>query len=179
MQDLDMAQKRALAAKKIQTLRHEARNEAQSFLGGQGLWLCGYDHLLIAFGFAGTLEILLLLLWRHLQYYTEAKPAGPQIRASSPHITRLVTSMDAESFRVEIPRKLSALLQRLDALDVVIIVRALQETCANVDLWRQTSESLAENGDWRFNRAYIETICRRLRETTGLREPENDGQGSA
>jgi hypothetical protein len=77
--------------------------------------------LLITFGFVDTLEILLLLLWRHLQYYTEAKPAGSQIQASTPHITRLVTSMDVESFRVEIPRKLSTLLQRLDALDVVII----------------------------------------------------------
>jgi len=139
MQHLDTAQKRALVAKKIQTLRYEARNKAQSLLD--------------------TLEILLLLLWRHLQYYIEAKPAGSQIQASTPHITRLVTSMDAESFRAEVPRKLSALLQRLDSLDV-------------------DTESLPENGDWRFNRAYIETICRRLRETTGLREPENDGQGS-
>jgi len=178
MQDLDMAQKRALAAKRIQTLRLEAQNEAQNLLGGLSSWLYGSHHLLIAFGFIGTLEILLLLLWRHLQYYTEAKPAGSQIRASTPHITRLVTSMDTESFRVEVPRKLSALLQRLDALDVVIVVRTLRETCADTDLSRQTSGSLAEDGDWRFNRAYIETICRRLRETTGLREPENDGHAS-
>lgn len=121
MRDLDTAQKRALAAKKIQALRHEARDEAQSLLGGQHPWLYGYNHMLTTFGFTDTLEILLLLLWRHLQYYTEAKPAGAQIQASTPHITRLVTSMDVESFRVEVPRKLSALLQRLDALDVVIV----------------------------------------------------------
>ena len=78
--------------------------------------------------------------------------------------------MDAESFRVEVPRKLSALLQRLDALDVVIVVRTLRETCTDTDPWLQSSGSLAEDGDWRFNRAYIETICRRLRETTGLQE---------
>lgn len=41
MQDLDMAQKRSLAVKRIQTLRREARNEAQSLLGGQGLRLRG------------------------------------------------------------------------------------------------------------------------------------------
>jgi len=173
-----MAQKRELAAKRIQTLRLEAQNEAQSLLGALRSWLCGYNHLLIAFGFTGTLEILLLLLWRHLQYYAEAKPAGSQIRASTPHITRLVTSMDVESFRVEVPRKLSALLQRLDALDVVILVHTFRETCTNPDPCRQTSGSLAEDGDWRFNRAYIETICRRLRETTGLQEPENDGHAS-
>ena len=79
------------------------------------------DHLLTTSDFVDTLEILLLLLWRHLQYYTEAKPAGSQIQASTPHITRLVTSMDVESFRVEIPRRLSGLLQRLDGLDVVIV----------------------------------------------------------
>lgn len=173
-----MAQRRALAAKRIQTLRLEAQNEAQSLLGGLRSWLYGYYNLLIAFGFTGTLEILLLLLWRHLQYYTEAKPTGSQIRASSPHITRLVASMDAESFRVEVLRKLSALLQRLDMLDVVIIVRMFPETYTDPDLWRQTSGPLVEDGDWRFNRAYIETLCRRLRETTGLWEPENDGAAS-
>jgi hypothetical protein len=86
--------------------------------------------------------------------------------------------MDAESFRAEVPRKLSALLQRLDALDVVIVFQMSRDAHADVDLWRQNTESLAEGGDWRFNRAYVETICRRLRETTGLREPENDGQAS-
>lgn len=121
MRDLDTAQKRALAAKKIQALRYETRNEAQSLLGEQDSWLRGCDQLFITLGFVDTLEILLLLLWRHLQYYTETKPAGAQIQASTPHITRLVISMDVESFRVEIPRKLNALLQRLDMLDVVIV----------------------------------------------------------
>jgi len=139
MQDLDMPQKRALVAKKIQALRQEAQNKAQSSLD--------------------TLEILLLLLWRHLQHYTEARPAESQMRASTPHITRLVASMDIESFRADVPRKLSTLLQRLDALDL-------------------NTESLTENGDRKFNRVYIETICKRLRETTGLRVAENDGQGA-
>lgn len=116
-----MAQKRAIVAKKIQTFRHEARDKAQSLLGGQESRFCVHDRLL-TFGHLDTLEILLLLLWRHLQYYTEIRPAGSQIQASTPHITRLVTSMDAESFRAEVPRKLSALLQRLDALDMVIVI---------------------------------------------------------
>ena len=85
--------------------------------------------------------------------------------------------MDTESFREEVLRKLSALLQRLDALDVVIAIHMSRDVHADVDL-RQNTESLAEGGDWRFNRAYIETICRRLRETTGLREREDDGQAS-
>jgi nuclear pore complex protein Nup205 len=78
------------------------------------------DGCLLTFDNLDTLEILLLLLWRHLQYYTEARTAGSQIQASTPHITRLVTSMDAESFKAEVPRKLSALLQRLDVLKAVI-----------------------------------------------------------
>jgi len=86
--------------------------------------------------------------------------------------------MDAESFRTEVPRKLSALLQRLDALKVVNLTHMSRDTHADVDLLGQNTESLAENGDWRFNRAYIETICRRIRETTGLQEHENDGQTS-
>lgn len=173
-----MAQKRALVAKKIQTLRHETRIEAQSLLGEQGSLFCGCVRLFTVLDSVDTLEILLLLLWRHLRYYTEAKPAEAQIQASTPHITRLVASMDTESFRAEIPRKMSALLQRLDSLDLVTTVRMSRDTCADMNPWRQNSESLAEGGDWRFNRAYIETVCRRLRETTGLWEPENDGQAS-
>lgn len=133
---------------------------------------------MLTLGHLDTLEILLLLLWRHLQYYIEARPTGSQIQASTPHITRLVTSMDAESFRTEVPRKLSALLQRLDALKVVNLTHTSRDTHTDVDLLGQNTESLAENGDWRFNRAYIETICRRIRETTGLQEHENDGQAS-
>jgi nuclear pore complex protein Nup205 len=168
-----MAQKRALVAKRIQALRHEAQNKAQSLLGEQD-W-CECDRSL-TFICIDTLEILLLLLWRHLQYYTEARAAGSQIQASTPHITRLVTSMDTESFKAEAPRKLSALLQRLDALDVVITIHTSRHAQADVGQLRQNTESLVENGDWRFNRVYIETICRQLRETTGLPELLNDGQ---
>lgn len=125
-----------------------------------------------------TLEILLLLLWRHLQYYTEARPTESQIRASTPHIMRLVTSIDAESLRTDVPRKLSTLLQRLDVLDVVIIIHLSQKSHPNVDIPRKNTESLTENGDWKFNRAYIETMCKRLRETAGLREPEDDRQSA-
>lgn len=133
MQDFDMAQKRALVATKIQTLRHEARNRAQSLLGEQGSLPHEYCRFL-TFGHLDTLEILLLLLWRHLQYYTEARPDGSQIQASTPHITRLVTSMDSESFRAEISRKLSALLQRLDALNVVIVIYTSQDIHADMHL---------------------------------------------
>lgn len=86
--------------------------------------------------------------------------------------------MDVESFRTEVLRKLSALLQRLDALKVVNLTHTARDTHSDVDLLGQNTESSAENGDWRFNRAYIETICRRIRETTGLQEHENDGQAS-
>lgn len=117
-----MAQKRALVAKQIQTLRREVRNKAQSLLGKQDSLSRGCDSSLTP-GHPDTLEILLLLLWRHLRYYSEARPAGSQIQVSTPHITRLVTSMDVESFREEVPRKLSTLLQRLDALNMVNVSR--------------------------------------------------------
>lgn len=175
MQDLDIAQKRALVAKKIRALRNEARNEAQSLLGEKHQQ--GPD-LLLTLGGLDTLEILLLLLWRHLQYYAETRPAGSQIQASTPLITRLVTSMNAESFRADVPRKLGTLLQRLDALDLVIAMHMSQQTHADMDPSRQNTESLTENGEWRFNRAYIETISKRLKETVGLWEPENNGQGA-
>ena len=138
MQDLDMGQKRALAAKKIQALRHEVRNEAQSLLGEK--YEQEYDQSL-TFDPLDTLEILLLLLWRHIQYYTEARPAGTLIQTSTPHIARLVTSMDTESFRTDVPRKLNTLLQRLDALDMVITICKSQEIHTDLDTSGQNTGS--------------------------------------
>lgn len=67
-----------------------------------------------------TLEILLLLLWRHLEYYSdETQTNSVQMKASTPHIARYVASMDMNAFRMEIPKKLSYVLQRLEALDLV------------------------------------------------------------
>jgi len=100
---------------------------------------------------------------------------------STLHITRLVTSIDVESFKAEVPRKLSALLQRSDALDGVIAFQTSRNTHADVDPWQQNTETLVEGGDnrdRRFNCAHIKTICRRPGETVGLLEPENDGQAS-
>lgn len=84
--------------------------------------------------------------------------------------------MDAESFRAEVPRRLSTLLQKLDALDVVNTLHTPRCTRADARPLRQNSGSPEGSDDWGFNRAYIGIICRRLRETAGLREPENDGQ---
>ena len=122
----------------VPSLRRKSRLSEMKPVTKPRVCLVGGDRvlydLLLMVAIADTLEILLLLLWRHLQYYTEARPAESQIQVSTPHITRLVTSMDVESFRAEVPRRLGALLQRLDTLDMVIIIYVTLHARADMDL---------------------------------------------
>jgi nuclear pore complex protein Nup205 len=64
--------------------------------------------------------MLLLLLWRHLLYYSDEREThSTQIKASTPHIARLVASMDVDAFKAEVQKKLAYVLQRLESLELV------------------------------------------------------------
>jgi hypothetical protein len=72
---------------------------------------------------AATLEMLLLLLWRHLVYYSEGHHINnPDLKASTSHAMRFLTSPDADTFRSEAGIKLTPALQRLSSLDLVCFI---------------------------------------------------------
>lgn len=76
---------------------------------------------------ADTVEILLLLLWRHLEYFVNGSHVQiNQIKASTPQIARLVASTDFNTFRDDTSKKLGYVLQKLEALDMVSNPRLLR-----------------------------------------------------
>lgn len=97
-----------------------------------------YNHI-------DTIEMLLLLIWRHVVYYVnEGESNGPQ---STPHAMRFISTPNPDVFRQEVASKLAGLLQRL------------QEYLADA--------TLLDEG-WRPNELYAEIMCRNLREAIGI-----------
>jgi hypothetical protein len=109
--------------------------------------------------------MLLLLLWRHLEYYAEPKNMNnPPAQTSITNAMRLLATMSPEQFREEITINLGPLLQRIVTLDIVGVTPPSR-------IWL-TAEAYQDqdsmSGDWQSNRAYIEIMSRRLRDSTGL-----------
>ncbi|KAF9445985.1 hypothetical protein P691DRAFT_777187 [Macrolepiota fuliginosa MF-IS2] len=128
LQELDIEQKRSLICQEIEHVRQEAKDTARIL----------FD----------TLEMLLLLLWRHLEYYVESGNMGnPPARTSLTNAMRLLATSSPDQFREEIAMKLNPLLQRISSLEI-------------------DQESLGK--DWQSNQAYIQIMSRRLRDSAGL-----------
>ncbi|KAL4071568.1 nucleoporin Nup186/Nup192/Nup205 [Scleroderma yunnanense] len=131
LQDLDMTQKRLLIHQEYSRLKTEMQDGVKTALG--------------------TIEMLLLLLWRHLASYTESdtvRSAGPQppnLKSS----LRLLPAPDAESFRSEVGKKLVGPLVKISSLDL-------------------NSETVGT--EWPSYQGYIDIMSRRLRDTTGLHD---------
>jgi len=95
-----------------------------------------------------TMEILLLLLWRHLVHYADDQHVENQSSKTS-HVARSVSAPDAETFRSDISNRILSGLQRLSSLEL-------------------TSETIGN--DWQSYQGYIEIMSRRLRDTIGLHD---------
>ncbi|TFY75895.1 hypothetical protein EWM64_g8115 [Hericium alpestre] len=103
-------------------------------------------------------EMLLLLLWRHIAFYAQGQHINnPSLKASTSGVMRHLsssTSGDADSFRAEAAKRLDPILQRLNSLPL---------------------DPESTGSDWRLNKAYIEIMSRRLRDTVGLLAENADG----
>ncbi|KAL6308871.1 nucleoporin Nup186/Nup192/Nup205 [Sparassis latifolia] len=100
-----------------------------------------------------SLEMLLLLLWRHLLFYSEGRHINnPDLKGSISHMMRLTSSPDVDVIKAEAARKLMPVLQRMQTLDL-------------------TEETIGE--DWKSYQSYIAIMARRLMDVAGLdEEPE-------
>ncbi|KXN92702.1 hypothetical protein AN958_06980 [Leucoagaricus sp. SymC.cos] len=128
LQELDIDQKRSLVCQEIEKVRQRSKATARIL----------FD----------TLEMLLLLLWRHLEYYAEpGNMKNPRARTSITNAMRLLATSSPEQFREEVSTRIGPLLQRISALEI-------------------DEESLGR--DWQSNQAYIEIMSRRLRDSAGL-----------
>ncbi|KAF9264555.1 hypothetical protein L218DRAFT_1076467 [Marasmius fiardii PR-910] len=134
IEDLEIEQKRSLVCRELQRIRHLATKDATVTMS--------------------TIEMILLLLWRHIGYYAENEnqtpknPSGSTLGASA---MRFLAAPEPERLRLEVGKKLQPSLQRLQSLVV-------------------DDESLGE--EWQANQAYVEIMCRRIRDSAGLHDAE-------
>lgn len=64
--------------------------------------------------------MLLLLLWRHLEYYAEpGSMSNPPTRTSITNAMRLLATSSPEQLRQEVATKLGPILQRISSLEIV------------------------------------------------------------
>lgn len=79
-----------------------------------------YSPALLIVNFKGTTEMLLLLLWRHLTYYSEGRHINnAELKTSASHAMRFLSSPDADTFSSEVGTRLAPVLQRLSSLELV------------------------------------------------------------
>ncbi|KAJ7128145.1 nucleoporin Nup186/Nup192/Nup205 [Mycena crocata] len=139
LRELDIPQKRALMCRELARERRVAQREAQTLLS--------------------TLEMVLLLLWRHLVYYAEGQHLsspqppptgglGASLKAST--ALRFLSPPEPEAFRSDVAQRLGPALARLASLD------------------------LGEEG-LRASAGYVEIMGRRLRDTAGILDDGGEG----
>ena len=78
-------------------------------------WLS--SHIL---AWIATLEMLLLLIWRHIEYYAEPRHMNmPPAKTTVANAMRLLATSEPEAFQADVRQKIAPSLQRLEFLDLV------------------------------------------------------------
>ncbi|KAF5381906.1 hypothetical protein D9757_007577 [Collybiopsis confluens] len=143
IQDLEIGQKRNLICRELEKISTEAHRDAKLTMINIKL---------------ATLEMVLLLLWRHIVYYAEGTHAKTaQLNVSTATAVRLLTTPDSSAFRLEVGKKLMPALHRLQTV--------------------VADEILAED-EWRASQVYVEIMCRRLRDVVGIDSEEMADEAS-
>ena len=69
---------------------------------------------------AASLEMLLLLLWRHLDFYCDGRHINnPDLKGSISHTMRFASSPDVETLKMEVAKKVVLAFHRLENIDLV------------------------------------------------------------
>jgi nuclear pore complex protein Nup205 len=112
-QDLDVRQKRSAIRRVLERRRRDTKNTAKTLLSTELHFL---DWPGLTINETDSAEMLLLLLWRHLLYYSEGDHSHRQQKSPT---MRFLPAPNPEELRVDIGRKLAPALQRLTSLDLV------------------------------------------------------------
>ncbi|PCH43029.1 hypothetical protein WOLCODRAFT_121398 [Wolfiporia cocos MD-104 SS10] len=128
LDNLDVRQKQILISRELDCWRVSARRTCTSTLN--------------------ALEMVILLLWRHLEFYGEGRHINnPDLKTSIPRNLRVASAPDGEAIKSEAARKLVATLQRLRTLEL-------------------TEETLGK--DWQSYESYMNIMARRIEDAVGL-----------
>ncbi|KAH8829222.1 hypothetical protein DL96DRAFT_1597215 [Flagelloscypha sp. PMI_526] len=134
-QQLDIAQKRDLAAQEFERIRQE--------------------EIEVAHNLTATIEMTLLLSWRHISFYAEGKHRDTtKVKASMAHAMRLLANVDTESFKRDVASRLSSVVGRLHYI--------MRE-----EIWSEGQPDLA----------LVAVLTRRLKESVGLEDQDHEDDG--
>ena len=76
--------------------------------------------LYLILAWIATLEMLLLLIWRHIEYYAEPRHMNmPPTKTTVANAMRLLATSEPEVFQADVRQKIAPSLQRLEFLDLV------------------------------------------------------------
>jgi nuclear pore complex protein Nup205 len=135
LRDLEIEQQRSLLCEELEHIRSNSKRDAKVTLD--------------------TLEMLLLLIWRHLEYYAEPSHMNmPPVKATVTNAMRLLATSEPDVFRQEVGVKIQPALQRLAGIEL---------------------DSVAFGHDWQDNQGYIQIMTRRLRDSAGLHDESTMG----
>ncbi|EKM52358.1 uncharacterized protein PHACADRAFT_164266 [Phanerochaete carnosa HHB-10118-sp] len=133
---LSTAQRRALVENELCKWQNEARSRAQSLFQ--------------------SMEMLLLLIWRHLAVYSSEGSAGVSGMQNFGASMRVASSFEPDTFRQDASRRLAPMVHRLTVL---------------------AEETL--NFGWAQYQRYIDIMAQRLKDTAGLHDsPEQTDEES-
>lgn len=99
IRSLDPEQQRSLAIQKLSTVLSSSRATAKMLLE--------------------TTEMLLLVLLRHVEYYSDSRHMGAPVKATVGNAMRLLATSEPAVFQGEMSGKIGALLGKLESLDLV------------------------------------------------------------
>lgn len=114
------------------------------------------------------MEMLLLLIWRHLAIYTDEGAELHNLGASM----RIAPSFNANSFRLDAARKIGPIVNRLDST----VSTDFHSRCgAPCDSHTYFQARDAASLGWHPYEKYMTIMSRRLQDVAGLYEPPEGG----
>ncbi len=118
LDNLDMRQRQTLVSRELAFWRAGAKRRAHTILS-KSSWT-PWELIMSLNRTTDSLEMLLLLLWRHLAFYLEGRHINnPDLKGSIAHTMRFASSPDVDTLNAEAQRKLAPVLGALQSLDLV------------------------------------------------------------
>jgi nuclear pore complex protein Nup205 len=119
LQNLETDQKRSLLCQELERIKTTSKLDAK-FLLGKVSFLSSFLPCLISYMDKATLEMLLLLVWRHVEYYAEPRHMNmPPTKTTVANAMRLLATSEPAVFQADVRQKIAPVLQKLEFLDLV------------------------------------------------------------
>lgn len=138
LQNLEIDQKRSLLYQELGRIKTTAKLDAKFLLGKFFFLVCKLPSQILAW--IATLEMLLLLIWRHIEYYAEPRHMNmPPAKTTVANAMRLLATSEPEVFQADVRQKIAPSLQKLEFLDLVCFSTQLPLLHLILSFYRMTN----------------------------------------